>query len=415
MKNIAIVHNIIAPYRMELFERLAQLSCFRLTVLFCAQTETNRHWKVPKELRFRHCVLRGIHLHTNRSDIHFNPALWTELSNFRPDLIVSSGFSLPTLITLAYAYAHRIPLVVWLGGTLLSEKSISSAKKAFRKFIVQRSQGFLVYGLETRDYLISLGAPDDRIWIAGNATFDVKQYHSKSLTFRVKKSKICKERRLPPNLILAVGQLIERKNYELLIRAFHSIHDQFPDWGLIVVGTGPLYRVLRNRCSELGLDSVFLVGHVEPEELPVYYGISDLFVHPTKLDQWSQVINEAMASALPVITTDRCGVRELIRDGQTGFIIEPRKKMLQDRMVSLLSSTERRRVIGLTAFETIKRWDVGHTLKAFKTAIYQAIGTRCNTYVKEGILQVARGEGYKCSFCYQKNSLRHRIFNNLKK
>lgn len=387
MKNIAIVHNIIAPYRMELFERLAQLSGFRLTVLFCAQTEANRHWKVPKELRFRHFVLRGAHLYTNRRHIHFNPTLWTKLLSLRPDLIVSSGFSLSTLITLAYAYAHRIPLVVWFGGTPLSEQSISSAKKALRKFIIRRSEGFLAYGSETRNYLISLGAPQDRTWIAGNATFDVEQYHSKVVALRAKKSRICRERGWPPNLILAAGQLIERKNYELLIEAFHSVHDQFLNWGLIIVGTGPLYRALRNRCSELGLDSVFLVGHVEPEELPVYYGISDIFVHPAKLDQWSQVVNEAMASALPVITTDRCGAPELIQDGRTGFIIEPRKKMLQDRMVSLLSSTERRRVIGLRAFETIKRWDVRHALKAFKTAIYQAIGARCNTrVVKEGIL-----------------------------
>jgi 1,2-diacylglycerol 3-alpha-glucosyltransferase len=67
---------------------------------------------------------------------------------------------------------------------------------------------------------------------------------------------------------------------------------------------------------------VHLPGFKQYDELPVYYALANAFVHASTTEQWGLVVNEAIASGLPVIVSDRCGcVPELVRDN--GFTFDP--------------------------------------------------------------------------------------------
>ncbi|PYK24996.1 MAG: hypothetical protein DME52_09720 [Verrucomicrobia bacterium] len=83
-----------------------------------------------------------------------------------------------------------------------------------------------------------------------------------------------------------------------------------------------------------------LPGFKQYEELPVYYALAKAFVHPSTTEQWGLVMNEAIASALPVIVSERCGcVPELV--GDNGFTFDPlNEDELTARLLDMASQSD---------------------------------------------------------------------------
>jgi glycosyltransferase involved in cell wall biosynthesis len=114
------------------------------------------------------------------------------------------------------------------------------------------------------------------------------------------------------------------------------------------LGDGPLRETLNTQHLTLNLHShVHLPGFKQYDELPVYYALANAFVHASTTEQWGLVVNEAIASGLPVIVSERCGcVPELVQGN--GFTFNP---MDEDELASLLfrmatSSEDDRRRLG---------------------------------------------------------------------
>ena len=118
-------------------------------------------------------------------------------------------------------------------------------------------------------------------------------------------------------------------------------------WDLVLLGDGPLRETLNSQLSTLNLHShVHLHGFKQYDELPVYYALANAFVHPSTTEQWGLVVNEAIASGLPVIVSERCGCSpELVRDNGFTFdpMNEPELAALLFRMATL-SDDDRRRL-----------------------------------------------------------------------
>jgi glycosyltransferase involved in cell wall biosynthesis len=93
---------------------------------------------------------------------------------------------------------------------------------------------------------------------------------------------------------------------------------------LVVAGSGPELSRLRSLERELALDDVKWPGFLQYEQLPLYYGLASAFVHPAKSEPWGLVVNEAAASGLPLIVSDRAGARyELLKQGENGLLFDP--------------------------------------------------------------------------------------------
>jgi glycosyltransferase involved in cell wall biosynthesis len=96
-------------------------------------------------------------------------------------------------------------------------------------------------------------------------------------------------------------------------------------WQLVLLGDGPLLSSLRSQVSSLGLQhSVLLPGFKQYPELPAYYAHAGAFIHASTTEQWGLVVNEAMASGLPVLVSNRCGcASDLVQEGVNGFTFDP--------------------------------------------------------------------------------------------
>jgi phosphatidylinositol alpha-mannosyltransferase len=133
---------------------------------------------------------------------------------------------------------------------------------------------------------------------------------------------------LPPGkpIILFLGRLDERKGALKLIQAMPSIRRALPDSILIVAGRGPMDEKCRRTARQLGIpNAVHFAGFIRQEDIPRYYAAADVYCSPALGgESFGIVLLEAMAVGTPVCAGRIPGYQDVIRDGVTGLLFDPR-------------------------------------------------------------------------------------------
>ncbi len=136
------------------------------------------------------------------------------------------------------------------------------------------------------------------------------------------------ERPPGPVRLLSVGRLVDKKGYPVLLEACHLLKAQGLALHLTLAGDGPRRRALQRQARTLGLEVTFL-GYVPPQEVLRLYPQADLFVLPCQVDSRGDrdatpsVLKEALVHGVPVVSTAVSGVPELVRPGETGWLVPP--------------------------------------------------------------------------------------------
>src|SRR6266496_3174824 len=133
-----------------------------------------------------------------------------------------------------------------------------------------------------------------------------------------------------PLLIVAVGRLIAKKGFADLIRACGLLAESGKSFQCEIIGGGPLENELRAQIDQLNLqDRVALSGAKPQREVRQRLAGASVFVLPSVvdahggMDNLPTVIMEAMATGLPVISTDVAGIPEMVVQNETGFLVRP--------------------------------------------------------------------------------------------
>ena len=131
-----------------------------------------------------------------------------------------------------------------------------------------------------------------------------------------------------PPLILSIGRLISKKGFDVLIDACASLQNGGQEFRCEIIGEGPLSAELQARIERHGLGKqVLLVGPKSQAEIAARLSRATLLVLPCRveadgaMDNLPTVVMEAMASALPVVSTDVGGVAEMVRNGESGLLV----------------------------------------------------------------------------------------------
>jgi 1,2-diacylglycerol 3-alpha-glucosyltransferase len=155
---------------------------------------------------------------------------------------------------------------------------------------------------------------------------------------------------------LYVGRMAPEKNVEGLLEAWFAYRDEGGDWPLVLVGDGLALPGLRIMAAKSRYGSeVHFAGLKTSRDLPAYYAFAGCFVLPSTREPWGLVVNEAMASSLPVIVSSRCGSAEdLVEEGKNGFTFDPHSQELKARLRQIASfSEEELRAMGIRSSEII--------------------------------------------------------------
>lgn len=331
---VLFVTNVPSPYRVKFFNELGK-SC-ELTVLFEKRTSDERDasWKEYTFDTFNGVFLNGKSI---SADMAYCPEVVNYVKVQKWDAVICSDFLSPTGMKLTgYLKRRHIPYILESDGGFASPDSF--LKKALKKKAICGADLYLSTGMGHDDYYASYGAPRKKIVRYPFSSVSDKEILSAPVSVEDKKALREKLRITEQQVILAVGQFIPRKGFDILLNAANNITSGI---GIYFVGGRPTEEYVQLK-EKHHLENVHFVGFKKPDELKEYYMAADVFVLPTREDIWGLVINEAMAFGLPIVTTNRClaGV-ELVKDRENGFIVPVEdSKALSDSLNRILSDSE---------------------------------------------------------------------------
>jgi len=141
-------------------------------------------------------------------------------------------------------------------------------------------------------------------------------------------------------VVIFVGSLIPVKGIKYLVEAMNIVIQHFPEARLLIVGDGSERQKLEVLVMKLNLGkSVTFVGRIENAKVPEYLTASDVFALPSLSEGFPNVILEAMATGLPIVTTNVTGLPEIVKDGENGFVVEPQNsQQLAERILLILDN-----------------------------------------------------------------------------
>lgn len=186
------------------------------------------------------------------------------------------------------------------------------------------------------------------------------------------------------NICIFVGSLRPVKGVRYLIEAMKIIADKNTNTRLFIVGDGEERKFLENRSRDLNIvQYINFVGQVPNEEVPWYMVSADIFILPSLSEGFPVAVLEAMASGLPVITTNLRALHEFVNDGENGLLAEPKNpEQIADKILMLLEDDELRVRMSKKNKEVVEKysWEVivGRLEGVYKDAILNYEEKKCN-------------------------------------
>lgn len=175
-------------------------------------------------------------------------------------------------------------------------------------------------------------------------------------THRFSPTRACSRPQIVPQdskVIVKVGRLVEEKDHQTLFAAFKNVSTKIPDVSLILVGDGPLKDELKKLAEDLGILPQIQFAGTQSDIVP-FLKHADLFVLSSQSEGLPMVILEAMASELPIISTDVGGISELIINRKTGLTVPPKStEALTHSIIQLLTQRDFAKELASNARKTV--------------------------------------------------------------
>lgn len=248
------------------------------------------------------------------------------LTKIKPDVVHCQGIS--TGISGYWAKKFlKIPYIVYGRG---SDVYLNwSFKKLISKMVFENAGAVLVLINDMKDCLKKYNIKE--VFVIGNG-IDYEKF-----------SKHQKQKNgFLSHKIIFVGNLKPVKGLNYLIEAISVVKNKFSDVELIIAGDGPEKKNLQELSKNLNLqNSIKFLGRIENEKVAEYMSVADLFVLPSLSEGFPMVLLEAMAVGLPIVATEIRGVPEIVKNGESGFLAEPKNSHnLAQKIIFMLENKE---------------------------------------------------------------------------
>jgi glycosyltransferase involved in cell wall biosynthesis len=180
------------------------------------------------------------------------------------------------------------------------------------------------------------------------------------------------------------------KRVDVLIEALRRLYTKRSDIGLVILGDGRERERLERLAQ--GMPYVYFAGFQDQSDLPKYYGVADIFVLPSECEPWGLVVNEAMASGLPVIATGKVGAaHDLIIEGENGYLVPENDPGALASAIDRACESEQRLLLrGEKARCTVQNWNYDSTLAGFHKALSRCFEAKNSP--ADGSFQQSRSE-----------------------
>ena len=316
MHKVLFLTNIPSPYRVSFFNELGK--SVDLTVVFekAKSDERDSSWSYFKALTFKPIFLKGIKVAPNKS-LCLSSISYLKKNAKSFDYIFCCNYATPTgLLEIFYLKLKKIPYIIEGDGGFYNPKK--RIRNSIKKHIFKNADYFFSTSTEFDKYLLMLGAAQEKIYrYSFSSVFDNEILNG---PLNVNEILSIRNKNSIPNkkVVVSVGQFIERKGFDLLIKA----SDYFDESYVFYIIGGAPNKEYSDLIKSKKINNLILKPFMEKKKLFRFLSACDLFVLPTREDIWGLVVNEVMACGLPVVSTDRCiSALEMI-NSRNGFVIE---------------------------------------------------------------------------------------------
>lgn len=312
--------NLPAPYRFPIWDHLSK--SVDLTVVFVLKEKNWRNWPAPEQSNWKYEFLSLNSLQIKEYDI-IPSARGARRILKETDVAIIGGWEAPIYIhTILLAKHFKIPVIQFYESLAESNRFKSGPVAMIRKWILKKADKTITISDRSKQGLIRMGINNSTITSLFNP-IDVNWYYEYAISHRLPPA--------PGHRFLFVGQLIERKNILAAIRAFAAISQ--PDDSFVIAGQGPLESQINELITEYSLeDKVVIVGHKSREQLADVYSNSHTLVMPSTNEVWGLVVNEALASGLHVVVSNKCGVADFVKDMKGAYICATNHESIEEAM-----------------------------------------------------------------------------------
>jgi len=254
----------------------------------------------------------------------------------KPDILFTTLAPANKLLVLAEKISReKIPVIIREANTRSKVRKLSLFEKLTTKFFYNKASKVISLSEGVKeDMVINFGVKRDRIKVIYNP-IDIGQIDQlkNKVVYEIKKN-------LKTKYIVALGRLVEQKDYPTLIDAFEVVSEKF-DVKLIILGKGKLEKELKELVKRKGLeDSVIFLGfQANPYK---FLNMADVFVLSSKWEGFGHVIAEAMAVGVPVVSTNcKSGPSEILKNGKYGELVDVgNHKAMADKILKVLNMSK---------------------------------------------------------------------------
>lgn len=273
-----------------------------------------------------------------------------------------------------YAVKHKVPYVLQAHGTVLPFFQKQNLKKFYDTFfgngILRDASRFIALSnLESGQYKL-MGVNPIKIEVAPNG-IDLNEFADLP-----KKGEFRREHSIPmsENLILFLGRIHAIKGIDLLLDTFGDLIKDLDEVTLILIGPNNGYLShVEHRIQQLDiLEKVLMIGPIYGREKLKAFIDADVFVLPSIHDAFPMTILEAFACGTPVITTESCGIADIISNNHAGLVSRYDKTELKDCITKIISCDELKANLSINGKRLVR-----HALN-----LEQCTDTICDIYAK---------------------------------
>ncbi|TFV97413.1 glycosyltransferase [Algoriphagus kandeliae] len=358
-KKIVLIHTdfrIYWPARIHHFFNSLNKSLYSLHVLEISGHGGNYNFESRTGLpEYWECLFQDVPIADLRpSDIR--ERLNKRLNEIKPDILIAGAIAFPSgANALNYANKHAIPLIIFDDARIEDvprtffvnwiKKQLYSCVDAIFCPSPAWDETFKFFGLKKEQIFYGVDVVDNSFFQKKAELEDIPTYFRKGY-------------------YLNVGRQIEKKNLLSLLKAYQELIKKFENVpNLLLVGDGDQRKLLEKYVNDSRLhNNVYFLPFQSQEKLRSIYKNASLFILPSSFGEtWGLVINEAMASGLPVIVSNKVGCADtIVKEGENGFIFDIddnfglEKKLIQFHQLSELEKAK----MAKSSVKIISDWDL---------------------------------------------------------
>lgn len=354
---VLFVTNYPAPYRVHFFNELGK-KC-DLTVAFEEKPEEqnnrSKNWFYTEYTNFKAVFLKELKIGITDYRNHYIvvcPSIRKVIQDGKFDYIILGGYATPTCMY-AIQYMKQNKMDYWIeidGGIIMKRNPII---RMLQTYLVSGAQGYFSPSPQSDEYLIDLGADRKKIHRYPFTSLSQNDVLEKCISESEKQKLKCSLNMREEKVVVAVGQFIHRKGFDILIKNISHLNENA---AIYMIGdkVPQEYRELKNKFDVR--NQIHFIDFLSQEKLKKYYQAADVFCLPTREDIWGLVINEAMANGLPIVTTDRCIAGLELVDQSNGYIVPVEDGQTLMNAINAILNQRKERTMGESSLKKIQKY-----------------------------------------------------------